>query len=202
MVVQKLLLSLSFLVLLALGVVVVIQEQELQGLQSGEPIQHSSHIVPGDQAPEFKLVGLDGLEHQLQDYKGKFLLINFWATWCAPCVAEMPALERLYQSYKEQGLVVIAIAGEPESAREKIAEFVHSRGLTFPVLIDADMDAAQAFGLSGFPETFFVDASGRFVAVTDPVSKKSSPKWISDRPWDSPRYMEVMKELLEQKRDS
>jgi peroxiredoxin len=153
-------------------------------------------LKPGGPVPALVLHDLDGKERSLSEFKGKTVLVNFWATWCNPCVAEMPALERLHQTLKDKGFLVVAVSVDTAQQKPKVVDFVREKGLTFPVLVDLNFKSATALGVSGFPETFFLDREGKFRSFTDPVAKKAAVRVISDRPWDSPQYIAAVSELL------
>jgi peroxiredoxin len=89
-------------------------------------------------AADFALGDLDGNTVRLSDYKGKVVLLNFWATWCSPCASEQPHLEKLYRSYKDRGFVVLAVSMDGPETIAEVAPLVRSRGLTFPVLLDTE----------------------------------------------------------------
>jgi thiol-disulfide isomerase/thioredoxin len=95
---------------------------------------------------------------RLADYKGKVVMLDFWASWCAPCRYEMPILQEVYDRYKEKGLVLIAVnAGED---RDTAARFVTSYGCTFPVALDPKGDVSNLYGVSGFPSLIVIDRQG------------------------------------------
>ena len=112
-------------------------------------------------APDFELPTLDGGAIRLSDLRGQRVVLNFWATWCPPCKAEMPALVREYERYKSQGLVVLAInqAEEPQ----KVMAFQAQYGLTFPILMDYRMDVADLYRIRSLPTTFFIAPDGVIV---------------------------------------
>ncbi|WP_339324291.1 thiol-disulfide oxidoreductase ResA [Paenibacillus sp. FSL W8-0194] len=113
----------------------------------------------GSKAPGFQLLGLDGKTHTLDEYKGKAIVLNFWGTWCEPCVKEMPALQAQWEKWKDKGVVVVGInAGEDKMAVEN---FVNNVNVDFPVLLDPDKDSIASYGISPLPTTFFVSKSGR-----------------------------------------
>ena len=163
-------------------------------------------------APEIKgaLLASGKTVSSRTDYRGKFLIVNFWATWCTPCVAELPALERLYQELKIRfpagGFELVSINADIDSSLAAVKEMVRSRGLTFPVVLDPEGVNVKAFNLSGFPETFFIDQAGQFVRTRDPDSEplsgppRSAPevdRLISDRPWDSQQYIDLVAGLID-----
>jgi len=115
---------------------------------------------PGErQAPPLRLATLDDGEIDLQTLKGKVVLVNFWATWCPPCVEEIPSLQRLYQARRAQGLEILAVdVGEPP---EKMREFLADKPIDFPVLMDVDGKALKTWGVHAFPTTLVLDRSHR-----------------------------------------
>ena len=171
-------------------------------LSFGASCKQSSSVEPkgelnaGELAPIFSLVDTSGATVSLDDFKGKTVLLNFWATWCAPCVAEMPALERLYQIYRERGFTVIAVSGDAKENASQVGEFIRKHGLTFPVLLDPEFVSVKKYGVTGFPESFFLDETGKFMMIIDPDTKRQLVRIISDRPWDAPAYLKVIEQLL------
>ena len=112
-------------------------------------------------ALNFTLEDIQGRPVHLEAYRGRVVLLNFWATWCVPCRVEMPSLERLYQTYQEQGLVVVAVAaGE---GREKVAPFVQEYALSFPVLVDPNSKVTDDYRVWAIPTTFVIGARGEVV---------------------------------------
>ena len=123
-----------------------------------------SPVDPPRPAPAFTLRDIDGKAHTLAEYRGKVVLVNFWATWCPPCRAEMPSIERLYTSMKGKPFVVLAIdQGESDDNVFAYMGQLNPQP-TFPVLLDSKSDVAHAFGVMGIPSTYLIDAQGRIVA--------------------------------------
>lgn len=111
----------------------------------------------GEAPPEFTLMGLDGHSHSLKDYRGKAVILNFWASWCAPCRVEMPLLQTTWERLSNK-LVVLGInTGEDEKT---ITGFMNELNLTFPVLLDQENLVARRYSVFGLPTTYFVDANG------------------------------------------
>lgn len=121
-------------------------------------------VEPPRAAPPFTLKDIDGKTHSLAEYRGKVVLVNFWATWCPPCRAEMPSIEKLYASMKGKPFVVLAL-DQGESVDSVFAFMGQlSPSPTFPVLLDNKSQAAHAFGVMGIPSTYLIDKQGRIVA--------------------------------------
>lgn len=109
-------------------------------------------------APEVSFVDLEGNPRSLADYRGAVTLVNFWASWCVPCLAEMPEIERFEKSKRAEGLKLVMInLEEPPSV---IRNFLREYGYTFPALLDTDGAVTRAFGVTGLPTSFFLDAKG------------------------------------------
>ena len=150
----------------------------------------------GEPGVDFDLVNLEGKKVSLKDFKGKTVLVNLWATWCTPCTAEMPALERLYKANKDKGLEIVAISADDKESENKVREFAKANGLTFTVLLDPDAVAAGKYAVTGFPESFFIGPDGKFLPFLDPDTKERQVRIISDRAWDSKVFLEAIGNLL------
>ena len=111
----------------------------------------------GDLAPDFQLLTLDQEPVSLGDLRGTPVVLNFWATYCSPCVQEMPMLEEAYQEYSDQGLILLAI--NIEGSKSKVNEFLLSQNLSLPVLLDTGV-VAERYGILYIPTTFFIDKDG------------------------------------------
>jgi peroxiredoxin len=110
---------------------------------------------------DFTLADLDGKPWTLKEQRGKVVLLNFWATWCPPCRKEMPDLEKLYQQFKDQGLVILAISDEDAS---KVRPFIAQQKVTYPILLDPGRKVNGLFQIQGIPKTFVYDRNGKLVA--------------------------------------
>lgn len=117
-------------------------------------------------ALDFKLKDQYGTEHSLADYKGKTIFLNFWATWCPPCRAEMPDIQALYEAYEaedDSDVVILGVAGPglgQEGSEEEIRDFLSENGYTYPVLMDEDYSLFYGYGISAFPTTFMINSEG------------------------------------------
>jgi peroxiredoxin len=141
-------------------------------------------IEPPFEAPGFSLQDLNGRTHALGDYRGRYLLVNFWAVWCEPCREEMPALERTYRALRGEGFAMLAIhlGEEAEQARALADQF----GLTFPLAMDPEM-GLRPWRIRGVPTTYLLDPLGRVVAgATGP------------RVWDAPQMLGTLRALMAQ----
>jgi len=141
-------------------------------------------LKPGTPAPPFKLPALAGGEVELGALKGRLRVVNFWATWCAPCVEEMPSLERLHRALAGEGLVVLGISvDEDETA---LRRFVSEHGVTFPVLRDpGGRVAAGLYHATGYPETFVIDREGILQA-----------QYVGPAEWSTPGAIDHFRGLL------
>ncbi len=113
----------------------------------------------GDEAPNFELVDMNGEKHQLSDYKGQGVFLNFWGTWCEPCEREFPIINRYYQVYKTQGLQVLAVnIAESDFV---VQNYIDRKGLTFPVLIDKSKSVMGTYNINPLPTTVLINPEGK-----------------------------------------
>jgi len=121
----------------------------------------SSNSTPptvGNLAPDFQFYNPEEEPVSLSDLRGKPVMLNFWATWCGPCVSEMPYLQQVYEEWSDKGLVLLAInKGEPPS---KVKEFLQNHNLSLPVLLDTKQVISQKYSIRAIPTTFFIDKEG------------------------------------------
>ncbi|MDH8001284.1 thiol-disulfide oxidoreductase ResA [Bacillus cereus] len=117
----------------------------------------------GSTAPDFVLVDLEGNTHQLSDYRGKGVFLNFWATWCKPCEKEMPYMNKLYPEYKKKGVEILAVdADETEIA---IKSFRDQYNLSFPMMVDKGNQVLNTYGVGPIPATYLIDKNGKVVKI-------------------------------------
>jgi peroxiredoxin len=135
-------------------------------------------IVPNlPLAIDFKLKDINGKTHNLSDYRGKPVIVNFWATWCPPCRKEMPSMQRAWQKIEKEGIVMLAInIGQTEAS---IAPFVFEYALSFPILLDSNSSVIKAWRVRGLPSTFVIDTKGRIAYQA-----------VGEREWDDPALLE------------
>lgn len=137
--------------LLLVSVMVVISGGGVWGMGSRVP-------AVGTTAEDFQLTDLAGKRQSLSQYRGKVVLVNFWATWCKPCTTEMPAMQATYDKLRDKGFVVLAVNELEDEA--KVREHIQQHGHTFPVLLDGDNKVANQFGVFGLPVSVFIDEKG------------------------------------------
>ncbi|MGH4121112.1 TlpA family protein disulfide reductase [Clostridium sp.] len=114
-------------------------------------------------ALDFKLKDLNGKEVSLSDFKGKKVFLNFWASWCPPCKAEMPDIEKVYNETKDSDLVILAInVGE---SRDAAKSFIDDNKFSFKVLLDSDENTSNQYKLTGYPTSYFIDTEGNIVST-------------------------------------
>ncbi|GAB4535093.1 MAG: TlpA disulfide reductase family protein [Anaerolineales bacterium] len=142
----------------------------------------------GFSAPDFTLSTLTGESVTLSDLRGQVVVLNFWASWCPPCRAEMPAIERVYRDLQPQGLVVLAVNTTYQDSESAAANFVAEFGLTFPILMDRRGEVSNRYQLRGLPSTYFVDRRGviRAVVVGGPMSETLIRTRVSDLLQEAP----------------
>jgi peroxiredoxin len=143
-------------------------------------------IRSGAPAPGFALPSLNGAPIALESYRGRVVFVNFWATWCAPCKEEAPALQRLRSQLRDEGFEVLAISIDSVEDRSAVAAFGADLGLDFPLLVDPEKRVYAAYQVYGVPETFLIDPMGRI-----------AERFVGPKPWDDPRYERAIRRLLE-----
>lgn len=144
----------------------------------------SSPAFSGEKAADFTLPDINGKKVSFSEFKGKVVVLNFWATWCGPCRAEMPSLNNLYNEYKDKGLVVLAVS--VDASEKPVKSFARELKLTFPVLMDKDKAVSfDEYAALGLPTTFLIDKNGIVIE-----------KIMGEREWDSPQMKEKILKLL------
>jgi peroxiredoxin len=137
--------------------------------------------------PEFSLLDQQGKKVSLKDFRGKLVFLNFWASWCVPCREEMPAMERLYQEFKDKNFVVLAVS--VKDRRQDAIDFVKELKLTYPVALDPEGQVGLLYGAWGLPTTYLIGPKGEGLARA----------W-GPAEWYSPAARNIIKELLDGKR--
>jgi peroxiredoxin len=156
----------------------------LQGKDSFFNLSHRNRVTPGLQAPSFTFPGLDGRMVSLADYRGKVVFLNIWATWCPPCIEEMPSIESLYQTLKGEDFEILAVSVDAMGVKT-VAPFMKKYKLNFPVLLDTDATIRNLYGTTGVPESFIIDRKGIVVK-----------KAIGSENWARPETIRFLRNLI------
>lgn len=147
--------------------------------------QLTREFDPPFPAAEFSLVDLDDNVHTLADYKGKPLIVNFWATWCPPCRAEMPSMERAWQKIESEGIAMIGInVGE---TFDQVFGFTADIDVSFPLLLDTDGQVTNTWPIQGLPTTYILNPDGEMVY-----------RMIGSREWDDETLLDAVRDLRQQ----
>ena len=162
-----------------------VSEVPLESKSAREVVFKKGGPTLGMPAGEFKLIDLSGKWLSLSDYKGKVVLLNFWATWCGPCRVEMPSMEVLYQEFKKDGLEILAISSDHQGSIVT-RPFVEAQALTFPILHDADYRVSGIYGIRTLPMSYLVDRQGIL-----------RHRVFGARDWNSEQARVFIEELLE-----
>jgi len=171
---------LIFLVIVGVGIIILLQTKDSSFNLSGRP-----RLGKGVSAPDFALPDLDGKTVNLADYKGKVVLLNIWATWCPPCVEEMPSMEKLHQELKDEDFEILAVSIDVSGAKAVIP-FMKKLKLSFSVLTDTEGAIKSLYQTTGVPESFIIDKQGIIVE-----------KVIGPRDWAAPGTIRSFRNLIQ-----
>jgi peroxiredoxin len=164
--------------------------------------EHSHHAAPprsldaferagvvelkeGQRGPAFRLQRFGGELATLETWRDRVVVLNFWATWCTPCTLEMPTLEALWRDYRERGLVVVGISVDRGAPRALIQPYLENLGLTFPILLDPEMQTAEAWRVTALPATFIVRPGGEVTGMA-----------VGPREWNSTEMRALLEPML------
>ena len=168
-----------FRILLSLFILVVSLSSIAQ--QAGKGL---TQLPDRPQAPDFVLADIDGNQYRLSDYRGQVVIVNFWATWCPPCRAEMPSMQRAWQQLEKEGILMLGInVGEDE---DTIFQFTANYPVEFPLLMDQDSRVINQWPVRGLPTTFVMSPEG-----------KITYRAIGGREWDDPDLLATVRALTQ-----
>jgi peroxiredoxin len=140
---------------------IFIQREYLDADEQGGVSPLASPLAIGEPAPDFTLDLVDGTPFRLSDQRGKVVVLNCWASWCAPCRFEMPEFQALYEEREGGGdFLIVAVNAAYDDPRGSAERFIEEFGLTFPTPFDTTRDVANQYGVRGLPATFFIDRDG------------------------------------------
>ncbi len=163
----------SLLTLLAMFALTLHAEQRLLTL---------TPLADKESAPPLVLTDIDGVKHDIRDYRGKPVIINFWASWCPPCRRELPSMNRAWEKIKNEGIVMLAVGvGEDE---DSVVDFMTDNPINFTVLLDRRADVSAHWPVGALPTTFVLDKKGRLVYQA-----------IGEREWDNKRLLDKVRAL-------
>jgi len=145
------------------------------GAADGQDDSDMASKLTGQPAPAFSLVDMNGKKVSLADYKGKPVLVNFWATWCGPCKLEMPWLEEFSKKYAPQGLTILGVAAD-DAPKNVIASVVNKSGVTYPILLKDSKVEELYGGVDYLPETFYVGRDGKVMLATAGLTSENGGK--------------------------
>ena len=129
------------------------------------PAYFASALAIGQPAPDFVAQTIHGEPVALQNYRGRPVVLNFWATWCVPCRQELPVLQAAYEAYQETGLVILAISQDTDEHHDLVRAYVTTQGLTFPALRDPQGSVAAQYNVILLPSTIFINPSGTITST-------------------------------------
>ncbi len=160
----------TYSIILILGLAWIFISADRTGISTAGKIPAPQQ---GFLAPDFELQTTEGETIKLSDLRGQAVLVNLWATWCPPCRAEMPAIEKVYNDYKDQGFIVLAINMTYQDTLTDIAPFIDEYNLTFPILLDETSEVGTAYQLRSLPSSYFIDREGiiREVVIGGPMAE-------------------------------
>jgi peroxiredoxin len=171
---------LIFLVIVGVGIIILLQTKDSSFNLSGRP-----RLGKGVSAPDFALPDLDGKMVSLDGYRGKVVFLNIWATWCPPCVEEMPSMEKLYQALKGEDFEILAVSVDV-SGVEAVTPFMKKNKLSFPALTDTKGSIKNLYQTTGIPESFIIGKDGIIVE-----------KIIGPRDWATPNAIRYFRNLIQ-----
>ncbi|MCP4630203.1 MAG: TlpA family protein disulfide reductase [bacterium] len=176
---QAIILILMFII--GIGVMILLQTNKSSFDLAGKP-----RFKKGVSAPNFTLPDLGGKIVSLADYRGQVVLLNIWATWCAPCVVEMPSMEKLHQELKDEKFVILAVSID-ETGADVVLPFMKKNKLSFPALIDSAGTLKNLYRTTGVPESFIIDKQGRILEEI-----------IGPRDWAAPGALKYFRSLIQE----
>ncbi len=141
------------------------------------------NVSEGDQAPGFQVTDAQGVGIGLADYGGKVVLLNFWATWCPPCVQEMPSLNSIYEELSDRGFVVVGISVDEDA--DQYQTFLDSAGVTFPTARDPERSVSARYGTMKYPESYLISREGRVLR-----------KYVGPENWRRPEIANYLRSVL------
>lgn len=149
----------------------------------GVPQTALAKPVVGEPAPDSSLVTLSGEPRTLSSYRGKGIILNFWATWCVPCREEMPHLNKIYDIYKERGIVILGV--NYKQKKKSVERYIKKVPISFPILMDLEGKFSDPFNLKALPTTYFIDKNGAVAGLySGPLTMENLKEWAEKLSFD------------------
>ncbi len=172
------------------GIATVLSHDPHSGHGIDESLPHSASAPGGHfegedvEAPDFTLPSIGGGDVSLSDFRGKWVFVNFWATWCGPCVVEMPMMNNLYKELKDEGFDMVAISVDKNDAAD-VQAFVDEHKLDFTILHDRDNSIMKMYGVTTLPLSYIISPEGHVIAQS-----------LGAREWDNPVMIQYIRDLM------
>ncbi|SES15316.1 Peroxiredoxin [Salipaludibacillus aurantiacus] len=141
-----------------------VSDAEDENLEQPSISEEDIGLNEGDYAPDFTLETLAGEEVSLWDFRGQKVMVNFWATWCPPCRAEMPDMQEMYEEYDDIKILAVNLT-ETEPGVDQVEEFTEDFGLTFPILLDHEVEVAGIYDIQPIPTSYMIDSEGKVQSI-------------------------------------
>lgn len=148
---------------------------------TSDSVAPEGYELRGKTAPSFTLTDISGKKVSLADFKGRPVVVNFWATWCGPCKLEMPWFQEFSAKYKSQGLEVLGLSQDDGASRQDVADAAKKIGVSYPILMPDEKVAKQYGGVDYIPETFYIDRAGKVVDVTAGAPSKDQMQALIEK---------------------
>lgn len=164
---------------LFLSVILILEHSSAESRNETLSLGVQEYAIPVE-ATDFTLKDLDNKRISLKNYRGKVVMLNFWATWCTPCRLEMPSMEKLHRQFKDKGFIVLAVAAGEKA--EGVTAFVKEYHITFSALLDTDQEVAEGYKVWALPTTYFINAEGKITGRVNGSrdwSTKEATQYIS-----------------------
>ena len=164
---MKVVIGISVFVVLIIGASLAYTLLGSQGSNLGNQITNPDGNSPREAAPDFEMVDSSGTLYKLSDFKGKPVVLNFWASWCSPCRVEMPVFDKVYKELGNE--VQFVMLNYTDGQRETIGlgtQFISSQGYSFPIFFDNRLNGASAYGVTAIPRTVFIDKDGNVASIS------------------------------------
>ena len=167
------------------GVGTVNRAEAVELSEAAEYLEALSIMAPSSEvhALDFTVESLLGDSESLNDYRGKVVFLNFWATWCGPCRAEVDEIDTLHETLKDEDFMIMALSIQEN--KKKVSKFMESNNIDFPVYLDSDGSVAALYGVTGIPTTYIIAPDGKIVG-----------RAIGPREWGGKESVELMKSLM------